>query len=179
MYINGSIWMYCVSFFLDVDVDWTCELVQVLAPTNSRSHSYGTMSPTWRGCDKNTHPTKANVHCPIPRWVLSNHQTFRWSNHEGENRGEHKLYPLEPIVTMIGLINIKVIHPAQWIEKFTNIYACIHWWKHSLWAWQHASSSSLPIEALVVSCNLGHSKLNLAKEKMECLTLAFEWEELD
>jgi hypothetical protein len=46
MYINGWIWIYYVSFFLDVDVVWTCELVQVLAPNNSRSHNCGTMSPT-------------------------------------------------------------------------------------------------------------------------------------
>ncbi len=92
MYTNGWIWIYYVSFFLDVDVVWTCELVQVLAPTNSRSHNCGTMSPTWHGCDESTHPTKANVHCPIPWWALSNHQTFHWSNHEGENKGKHKLY---------------------------------------------------------------------------------------
>jgi hypothetical protein len=43
--------------------------------------------------------------------------------------GENTNYiPLEPIVAMIGLVNIKGVRvPAQCIEKFTNIYACIHW----------------------------------------------------
>lgn len=37
-----------------------------------------------------------------------------------------------------------------------------------------ANFSSLLIETWMVSCNLAHSKLKLAKAKMECLTLVLK-----